>query len=382
MNPERKTLLIQIGLFLTTILTTAVAGAEWIYGRSFLDQSAGMGYEQFLRGFEFCIPFLGFLTVHEFGHYFAAKIRKINVSLPFYIPFWLGVLTSIGTAGAFIKIKEKINSRIDYFDIGVSGPLAGFVVAVFTLWFGFSHLPLVDYIYEIHPEYAQFGYEYGKYAYSDEANTMAVRLGDSFIFNFMRDTFANPELLPHPNEMTHYPLLFAGYLGLFFTALNLLPIGQLDGGHILFSLIGEKKFNVVSPIFFTCLVTYSGLGFFTYDEFQFVRAQEPTEQYIFYFKFLAFGYFIYLCFSRIFDSPQKNLILTLSIIALQLVIGYVFPTTVGYSGFLVFSFLLGRVLGVYHPPVTNETPLNLTRQIIGWLSLVIFIGCFSLQPLG
>jgi hypothetical protein len=91
---------------------------------------------------------------------------------------------------------------------------------------------------------------------------------------------------------------------------------------------------------------------------------------------------MYLCFSRIFETPQKNLILALSIIVLQLVISYVFPSFLGYSGFLVFSFLLGRVLGVYHPPVTNESPLGLTRTIIGWLSLLIFIGCFSLQPLG
>ena len=382
MNPERKTLLIQIGLFLTTIITTALAGAEWMFGRSFLDSSADMGWPQFLRGFEFCIPFLGFLTVHEFGHFFAARSRKVKVTLPYYIPLWLGFITSIGTAGAFIKIKEKITSRVDYFDIGVAGPLAGFVVAMFTLWFGFTHLPLIDYIYEIHPEYAQYGYEYGKYAYGDEVSTLAIRLGDSVIFNFMQDTFANPELLPHPNETTHYPLIFAGYLGLFFTALNLLPIGQLDGGHILFSLIGGKNFNVVSPILFTCLVTYAGLGFFTYEEFQLVRGDESADQYMFYFKFLAYGYFMYLCFSRIFETPQKNSILALSIIALQLGLSCILPSFVGYSGFLAFSFLLGRVLGVYHPPVTNESPLNLTRTIIGWLSLLIFIGCFSLQPLG
>lgn len=378
MNSKTKTFLIQLALFLTTIITTALAGAEWMFGRSFLDTNADMGWAQFVRGFEFCIPFLAFLTFHEFGHYFAAKIRKVNVTLPYYIPLWLGVITSIGTAGAFIKIKERINSRLDYFDIGVAGPLAGFVVAIFTLWYGFSNLPLVDYIFEIHPEYTKYGYEYGKYAYSAAENTIAVRLGDSIIFDFMRSQFANPELLPHPNEVTHYPLIFAGYLGLFFTALNLLPIGQLDGGHILFSLIGGKNFNIVSPILFTIFVIYSGVGFFTYEEFTYVAEEDAIYLYL---KFAAYIYFIYLCFSRIFDTPVNNVILALSVVILQGLISYLFPDFVGYAGFMAFSFLLGRVLGVYHPDVERNEPLGLVRTILGWASLLIFIGCFSLHPL-
>ncbi len=378
MKTNQKKLFIHIILFLATVITTAVSGAEWMFGRSFLDSEAVMGWAEFKRGFEFCVPFLGFLTVHEFGHYFAGRYRKVNVSLPYYIPFWLGFITSIGTAGAFIKIKDRINSRLDYFDIGIAGPLAGFVVAVFTLWYGFSNLPLVDYIFEIHPEYAKYGYEYGKYAYATTENIQAIRLGDNLIFDFMQSNFANPELLPHPNEVTHYPLLFAGYLGLFFTALNLLPIGQLDGGHILFSLIGGKNFNIVSPILFTVLVTYAGIGFFTYEEFMYVADEEATYLYL---KFGGYVYFVYLCFSRVFDVPVNNLILALSIVILQLTLSYFFPQLVGYAGFMAFSFLLGRVLGVYHPGVDREEPLGLTRTILGWASLLIFIGCFSLHPL-
>ena len=119
----------------------------------------GMSWEDFLLGFQFSIPFLLILTVHEFGHYFTARYHKISVTLPYYIPMWFGFIgmASLGTMGAFIRIKENILSRIKYFDVGVSGPIAGFVVAVMMLVYGFTHLPETEYIYEIHPEYEVFG---------------------------------------------------------------------------------------------------------------------------------------------------------------------------------------------------------------------------------
>lgn len=375
---NRRTIYIQIALFLGTIVTTTLAGAEWIHGRSFLDFSSGMGWNEFLKGFEFTIPFLLFLTVHEFGHYFTARKWKINVTLPYYIPLWLGVITSIGTMGAFIRIKDKLNSRKKYFDIGVSGPLAGFFIAIGVLYYGFTHLPTLDFLFQIHPEYKIFGENYAKFVYSDEAGLMAVHLGDNIIFDFFKNTIADPKLLPHPNEITHYPLLFAGYLGLFFTALNLIPIGQLDGGHILFSLIGDKAFRIVSPILFYLFIFYAGLGLFSYEEMQ----QLNTSSNLMYLlKFAGYNYFIYLCFSRVTDNLLTNLILALSTVLGQLLLNYFFPNLTGYSGFIAFGFLLGRVIGIYHPPVEDDQPLDLGRQIIGWLTLLIFVGCFSLQPL-
>ncbi len=369
---------LNIILFVVTLLTTTLAGAEWIYGKSFFFQSDMMGLEEFKQGLWFSIPFLGFLTTHEFGHYFMAKIRKIDVTLPYYIPGWFVVLTSIGTFGAFIKIKEKINSRNDYFDIGIAGPLAGFVVAVFVLACGFYYLPTDEYIYTIHPEYNNFQGNYRAFLDSYQTNGEIITLGKSLIYNFLESNLADPSLLPHKFELTHYPLILAGFLGLLFTALNLLPIGQLDGGHILFALIGKNAFDIVSPVFLVLLVSYSGLGMFKLTDFTMAYSEE---QGMLLLQFLFFVYFNYLCFSRIFDKKLNGLILALAVILIQLTFSKFAPQISGYSGFLAFGFLIGRVLGVYHPDTEDDKPLGLTRKILGWLAILIFIICFSPNPI-
>jgi membrane-associated protease RseP (regulator of RpoE activity) len=369
---------LNILLFVVTFITTTFAGSEWIFGRSFFFQSEIMGLQEFKRGLWFSVPFLGFLTTHEFGHYFMAKIRKIEVTLPYYIPGWFVILTSIGTFGAFIKIKERINSKNDFFDIGIAGPLAGFVVAVVVLACGFYFLPTDEYIYTIHPEYKNFQGNYRLFLDNYQTSGEIITLGKSLIYSYLENTFADPSLIPHKYETTHYPLILAGFLGLLFTALNLLPIGQLDGGHILFALIGKKAFDIVSPTFLVILVSYSGLGMFRIDDFILAYSEE---QGVLLLQFLFFVYFNYLCFSRIFEKRINGLILALVVILGQLILTKYFPQITGYSGFLAFGFLIGRILGVYHPETTDEKPLGLIRKILGWLAIFIFIICFSPNPI-
>ena len=387
---KHKTLLIQVGLFIATLIMTTFAGMEWVTGKSVIFE--GLDWDALGKGFWwYTVPFLGFLTVHEFGHYFMAKWRKVKASLPYYIPLWIPGI-SFGTMGALIRIKEEIKSRINYFDIGVAGPLAGFVIAFGFLVYGYSHLPGPEFLYNIHPEYKQYGANYGEYVYEPkyvadafgyvdsvkiEEQLGAFRLGDSILSGWIKDNYADQKLLPHINELSHYPYILAGFLGLFFTALNLMPIGQLDGGHILFSLIGEKAFNKASPVIFGFFVFYAGLGFYNLDEMQRLFYEGGFRALL---NFLFYIFFIYLCFSKITKNMQTNWIIALSIILLQFGVSYILPSFEGYSGFLVFAFLLGRVLGVYHPPVENDKPMDLTRVIIGWLSLLIFVLCFSPYP--
>lgn len=376
-----RTLLLQILLFVTTLITTSLAGAEWMFGRvfdlPFFDIENPLGWEHFWKGFQFSIPFLGVLTIHEFGHYFMAKHHKVKVTLPFYIPLWLGFLQTIGTMGAFIRIKEAIRTRTKYFDIGVAGPLAGFVVALGVLWYGFANLPTLDYIFKIHPEYQKYGMGFARVVYAQNPSSQ-ILFGDNLLFWFFKTYIADPTRLPPPQEMMHYPWLLAGYLSLFFTSLNLIPIGQLDGGHVLYGLIGSKAHRTISPILFFIFMNYAGLGYFKIEEFAVANDE------MFWNKIGALGFyvlFLQLCFSRI--SEHNRLIswmLALASVVLQLTLAMLFPQLEGYSGFLAFGFLLGRVLGVYHPPTEDRQPLNRSRQVIGWLALLIFVLCFSPKP--
>lgn len=383
MNTHQRTRLIQLGLFILTVFTTTITGAEWIFGRPFFFTDKPLSFSHFVEGFKYSIPFLGVLTIHEFGHYFVARRNNVDVTLPFYIPFWVGgFISSFGTMGAFIRIKDRMDSREKFFDVGIAGPLAGFVAALLVLYYGFTHLPPLDYVFDLFPEFSRYGVEYGKYL-ETSPDYVSIRLGDSILFNFFEKYMAVGDL-PHPYLYTNYPIIFAGYLSLFFTALNLFPIGQLDGGHILYGLIGDKAFNIVSPIIFVCFVFYAGLGFINVHEIQFYLEKYErvgdTEFFYAILQLLGYGFFIYLSFSRIFTNPMNNILLSVSVVAIQLVLSYFFPNLVGYSGFLAFGFLIGRFLGIYHPPTHDYRPLSIERKILGWLALGVFVICFSPQP--
>ena len=367
------------GLFLLTLITTTAAGAEWMFGRLFIPMEGveTLGWTEFVAGFRFSVPFLAILTVHEFGHYFVARANRVRVTLPYYIPIWLGIGQSIGTLGAFIRIKDVINSRQKYFDIGIAGPLAGFALALVVLWYGFTHLPPPEFIFTIHPEYQKWGLDYGQYAYKSLPPGGSVGLGDNLLFHFFKTYVADPARLPHPNEMIHYPYVMAGYLALFFTSLNLIPIGQLDGGHILYALVGRERFRWVAPALFIVFAFYAGLGIFRPDGFA-VPTNEAFYAELGYFA--LYVAFLFLAFSRISENRMTVLLIALSVVAVQLLFSWLRPDWEGYSGFLVFVFVLGRFLGVYHPETELEEPLNWQRKLLGWLALVVFVLCFSPKP--
>jgi Zn-dependent protease len=369
---------LHILLFLLTLLTTTLSGFEWITGKSIVGQFYEIKLMDILEGWKYAVPFLAFLTFHEFGHYFAAKYRKIDVTLPYYLPAWFGIMLTIGTFGAFIRIKEVIKSKKDYFDIAIAGPLAGFVVAVLCLIMGFSQLKSDEYIYKIHPEYKKVGVDYRVELNKNKENSNAIVLGESIIYTALKQNFADPKYVPHPFETTHYPLLLAGFLGLLFTAINLLPIGQLDGGHIMFSLIGKKNFDILSPVFLVLITTYGGLGLYNVHDMQALTKDTASSFYIYFGLYI---YFTYLTFSKIFEERLNGLILALGVILFQLLITYFFPDIKGYSGILAFAFLIGRILGVYHPGVENDHKLDPARFALGILAMIIFICCISLHPI-
>ena len=398
-------------LFIVTVITTTLAGGEWIYGRSFVFGEQLLGWKEFIGGLEYSIPFLLILTVHEFGHYFVAKKNNIKVSLPYYLPMWMGFLggMSIGTFGAFIRIKSNVVSKKQHFDIGIAGPLAGFVVAFGVLWYGFTHLPEPEYIYQIHPNYEEYGLDYADHVYSFEYQQqqhylgyLSVRNEDSIAFVeannggewfyqpfvpeqeypilstgkpllmmfFEKYVVDDPSKIPNAHEMMHYPWLLAGFLALLFTAINLLPIGQLDGGHVLYGLLGYRTHKPIAEIIFIGFVFYAGLGIFSpYHSYEVLR------------WIPVYIGFLYYCLKGLKKSTIDTVMYAVAIFAVQFFVVWLKPTWEGYQGWLVFAFLIGRFLGVHHPKSMDESPLDVERQVLGWIALIVFVISFSPAPI-
>lgn len=384
MNKNIRQALIHLGLFALTLFTTVLAGAGWVQRADlYLYDETGLNWEAFHLGWPYALAFLAILTVHEFGHYFTARFYRVKTSLPYYIPIWLGPGPSIGTLGAVIRIREAITSRKIYFDVGIAGPLAGFVVALGVLWYGFTHLPPAEYVLEIHPEYAEmegfkeYGTDYEKYAYKEleaKDSIPTLKMGTNLLFLFF-ERYVVPadqrDRIPSAHEMMHYPLLMAGFLACFFTALNLLPIGQLDGGHVMFGLFGEKHARTIAFWAFSIFLFYGGLGLFSIDT-------EPN----FWNLLLAGIYVAFLlsAFSRTIPNFHPRMLFIVGLFAIQFFLKSFFPWVDGYNGWLLLGFLLGRVMGVYHPPVIDHQPLSTGRKILGWIAVIVFIICVSPQP--
>lgn len=378
MRSEQKRVLLQILLFVTTFFTTTLAGAEWCYGKLFISifpffYNPEFTWADFILGMQFSVPFLLILTVHEFGHYFTALYHEIKSSLPYYIPV-PPLLLSLGTLGAVIRLRSKVPSTRKNFDIGIAGPLAGFVMALAILYYGFATLPPAENIFTIHPEYKQYGLDYADHVYNPNDTTILnISLGKNLLFTFFENVVADPERVPNVHEMMHYPFLFAGFLALVFTSLNLLPIGQLDGGHVLYGFVGFKKHRIVASVFFVAFIFYAGLGF------EMIRPTNPADTLIFWIP--VYGLILYSCFMGLGLSRRDTLMYTVVVFAAQYLIMFLFPAVTGYSGWLLFGFVIGRFVGIPHPPTELEQPLDTKRKILGWIALLIFIVSFTPQPI-
>lgn len=369
MTKEQRTILIQIFLFVATFITTTIAGAEWTYGKSVYVEFT---WSDFVSGMSFSIPFLLILTVHEFGHYFTALHHKVKSSLPYYIPFPPFPL-SIGTMGALIRLRSKIHSTKQNFDIGIAGPLAGFVMALIILWYGFATLPPAEYIFQVHPEYEQYGLNYADHVYQSKEGIIDVTIGKNLLFLFFEKFVADPSRMPNVHEIMHYPYLFAGFLALVFTSLNLLPIGQLDGGHVLYGLVGYKTHRIVASVFFVAFMFYAGLGL------EYIDPSLPLSDL--QWSIPLYGVFLYFCFKGLGLPIRDTIMYTLVVFTIQFVLTVLYPTLQGYSGWLLFGFIIGRFLGIQHPRTEIEEPLDDTRSILGWIAIVIFILCFTPNPI-
>ena len=355
MNQKIKSYILHGSLFIVTFLTTTLAGAQFSSGKSGFDFASGLPYS---------ICFLTILSFHEFGHYFTAIYYRIKTTLPYYIPLPPILIPNIGTLGALIRIKERISSNKQQFDVGIAGPLAGFVVAVAFLIYGFVTLPPPEYVFQFHPEYKQYGLDYADHVYKTmPEGTVDMIVGKNLLFTFLEKIFADPSRMPNPHEIMHYPFLFAGFLALVITSINLLPIGQLDGGHILYGLLGYKRHRIIATGIYFALLFYAGLGF--------IDTRVPFDLWT-----PVYIYALYMATRSVFEKKRDRLMYALAIFTAQFIIAWLIPIHI-YSPLLLFIILIGWIVGVPHPPSEIEEPLNLKRKILGWLALLILIVCFS-----
>ena len=245
-----------------------------------------------LPGLEFSGSLLAILTAHEFGHYLFCRYYGVNATLPFFIPQPPGLLP--GTFGAFIKMKSPVPSRRALFDIGLAGPLAGFLVIVPIAFAGVltvRHVPLLA---------------------GEGAGGGGIYFHDPLFFQLIASAFK----IDLTNSVVN-PFYLAAWVGLLVTALNLMPVGQLDGGHGTFSAFGERAHWWIGRVAFGTMALISVLGWLWHR------------------------------------SP---------------------------SGFL-YVVLLAVMLRVRHPAPEIMEPLGRARVVIGIITLIVFVLCFLPFPI-
>jgi len=310
-NVKKKSpVFINIILFIATFFTTTLAGVAWANQDPYQ-------LENIMTGITYSVLIMLVISAHEFGHYFAAKYHKVSVTLPYYIPFPFLFLNPFGTMGAVIRMRAVTQSRNSLFDIGVAGPIAGWVVSIVILIIGFATLPPVEYLYNIHPEYRYWG-----------ISTKGLTFGYNLIFLLFEKVthiFSPNAFVPPMNEMYHYPYLVVGWFGLLITALNMMPVGQLDGGHISYAMFG-KRHKTIAWIVFYLLVLFGALG------------------------------------SLEFLFPDIR---------------------IGSFNWLVWAGLIYFVIKVEHPPLIGDfsQKLDTKRTLLGWFSFFIFITSFCPIPI-
>jgi membrane-associated protease RseP (regulator of RpoE activity) len=223
---RRKQFAVALLLFLLTLLSTLAVGAQFAnayakgknpdFNEFFSLYLKLLGHPSLLApGIPFAFTLLGILLAHELGHYFACRAYGIDASYPYFIP----APTLIGTLGAFIRIRSPIPTRGALFDVGISGPFVGFCLAIPALAFGVAHSKVIA--------------AAGAGTVVHFGTPLALRL----LLAWLKPGFAASDLVLHPIGR-------AAWVGLFATSLNLIPAGQLDGGHILYALDSRRHTRI------------------------------------------------------------------------------------------------------------------------------------------
>ena len=284
-KPEReftaRKILFHLFLLGATIVTTTLCSAFFLSGFSF--SLAGLG-----QGLLFSFTALMILGTHEFGHYFACRYYGVQATLPYFIP---SPFPPVGTFGAVIKIKSRIPSKRALFDIGIAGPLAGFVFLIPAAIVGL---------------------------YFSQSAPAMISDGNGISFNDPPLFRAIARLLGVSVNILQNPIWLAAWFGCLMTSLNLLPVGQLDGGHVVYAVFGRKLHSFIGRAIFVGMILLTAASY--------------------YFN--------------------------------------------GLLVYILFIIILAVMIRAGHPPVYDEDePLDMTRKIVALIGLVVFLLCFMPLPI-
>lgn len=235
-GPSRREWLISIFLFIATFISTTFAGVLYMredigFFSLFFFALARPGI--LLYGLPFSFTFLMILLAHELGHFFACRFYGIRCTPPYFLPL---PISFAGTLGAFIRIKSPFQHKRALFDVGIAGPLAGFLFVVPALFIGIAHSQLIA------KGSVAGGYSFGE--------PVLFRLVGKLVLGYA----------PDRQDMVAHPIAMAAWFGLLATALNLFPIWQLDGGHITYAILGRKLQRRLSLAGTVVLIAVSFLG--------------------------------------------------------------------------------------------------------------------------
>lgn len=261
-TPKAGKASINLLMFVLTVISVVIAGGLFNLSEDLPSDPIKAATLILQTGWPFAVALLAILATHEFGHYFAGRAHKVKVSLPFFIPM---PFSPLGTMGAFINMKEPPRNKRVLMDIAVAGPIAGYIVSIIVIWIGLS-LSQIEPIPLVFPEGQGFQIEGNSITYLvlkwlrfDQLLPQPASYGAMSPFLYWLKYFftARPFPLGGLDVMIH-PVAWAGWAGLLVTSLNLIPAGQLDGGHIFHLLFGTKTSKRIYPFLLAFLV---GMGF-------------------------------------------------------------------------------------------------------------------------
>ncbi len=300
---------INLLLFGVTLVSVFAVGREMSIGAELVPE----GEASLLAGWPFAVPFLLILLFHEFGHWLAARAHRVPASLPYFLPM---PFVLFGTFGAVITMPERIRSRNALLDIGASGPLAGMLVAIPAMIVGLQLSDVRPITASLHP------------------GEQVLQEGQSLLYWAIKRVVLGP--MPDGHDVWLHPTAFAAWGGLFVTMINLVPWGQLDGGHIAFALLGKRHHRIATWVRASLLV------FFAYN--------------------------VWLFASPVLAGTTSEGLF------------WIFNNSFFWLAWFIITGIMGRLTGKEHPPF-EAGRLSGGRQLVAVGSLLLFIALFMPTPI-